>query len=82
MAISFDPNGLLVATGSMDCTAKLWDVEIGKIHSTLKQHDGELVSLHFSSEGDLILTGSFDKTAVIWDARIGEPVHILKGHKK
>ena len=42
---------------------------MGKIHSTLKGHDGELVSLHFNSDGDLILTGSFDKTAIIWDAR-------------
>jgi dynein assembly factor with WDR repeat domains 1 len=53
---------------------------MGKIHSTLKGHDGELVSLHFNTDGDLILTGSFDKTAMIWDARVGEPVHILKGH--
>ena len=71
MAISFDPNGVLVGTGSMDKTAKLWDVEMGKIHSTLKGHEGELVSLHFNSDGDMILTGSFDKTAIIWDARIG-----------
>ena len=40
VAISFDPNGLMVATGSMDCSAKLWDVEMGKIHSTLKGHEG------------------------------------------
>jgi dynein assembly factor with WDR repeat domains 1 len=55
----------------MDCTAKLWDVEMGKVHSTLKGHEGELVSLHFNADGDMILTGSFDKTAIIWDARIG-----------
>ena len=64
----------------MDCTAKLWDVEMGKVHSTLKGHEGELVSLHFNADGDMILTGSFDKTAIIWDARIGEPVHRLEGH--
>jgi WD40 repeat protein len=40
VAISFDPNGILLATGSMDCTAKLWDVEMGKIHSTLNKHKG------------------------------------------
>ena len=75
-----DPHGVLVGTGSMDCTAKLWDVEMGKVHSTLKGHEGELVSLHFNADGDMILTGSFDKTAIIWDARIGEPVHRLEGH--
>lgn len=55
---------------------------MGKIHSTLKGHEGELVSLHFNSDGDLILTGSFDKSAIIWDARIGDPVHQLIGHEK
>lgn len=29
-----------MGTGSMDCTAKLWDVEMGKVHSTLKGHEG------------------------------------------
>ena len=27
VCLGFDPHGLLVATGSMDHTAKLWDVE-------------------------------------------------------
>ncbi len=40
VAISFDPHGVTVGTGSMDCTAKLWDVEMGKVHSTLKGHEG------------------------------------------
>lgn len=30
VCLGFDPHGLLVATGSMDHTAKLWDVEHGK----------------------------------------------------
>jgi dynein assembly factor with WDR repeat domains 1 len=55
---------------------------MGKIHSTLKGHDGELVSLHFNADGDMILTGSFDRTAIVWDARLGDPVHILRGHEK
>ena len=55
---------------------------MGKIHSTLKGHEAELVSLHFNSDGDMILTGSFDKTARIWDARIGEEVFVLEGHEK
>lgn len=29
VCLSFDPHGLLVATGSMDHSAKLWDVETG-----------------------------------------------------
>ena len=54
----------------MDNTAKLWDVETGKAVVTLKVlffhfqgHEGEIISLNFSSEGDRLITGSFDKTA-------------------
>jgi len=47
----------------MDNTAKLWDVETGKAVVTLKGHEGEIISLNFSSEGDRLITGSFDKTA-------------------
>ena len=28
-----------------------------------KGHQGEIISLNFSSEGDRLITGSFDKTA-------------------
>jgi dynein assembly factor with WDR repeat domains 1 len=49
----------------MDNTARLWDIETGKVHSIFKGHTAELISLHFNSDGDKILTGSFDKTAIV-----------------
>lgn len=71
VCLSFDPNGILVATGSMDNTAKLWDVETGEEIFSLNGHTAEIVSLHFNSDGDKILTGSFDNTAKIWDLSTG-----------
>lgn len=49
----------------MDNTARLWDIETGKVHSIFKGHEAELISLHFNSDGDKLLTGSFDKTAIV-----------------
>lgn len=63
--MAFDPHKGLCATGSMDQTAKLWDLETGKEHSTLRGHEGEIVSLNFNADGDKILTGSFDGTAIV-----------------
>jgi len=70
----------MIATGSMDETAKVWDIETGKELYTLKGHEGELISLNFNADGDKILTGSFDMTAKIWDTRTGECIHTLEGH--
>lgn len=61
----------MLATGSMDQTAKIWDLETGKEVATLKGHTGEIVSLNFSAEGDRLITGSFDFTARIWDTNTG-----------
>ena len=63
--MGFDPHKNFLATGSMDQTCKLWDLETGKEHSTLKGHEGEIVSLNFNNDGDKILTGSFDGTAIV-----------------
>ena len=43
----------------------------------LEGHDGEIISLNFSSDGDKIITGSFDKTARVWDVRNGELIITL-----
>ena len=37
----------------------------------LAGHQGEIISLSFTTEGDRVLTGSFDGTAKIWDLRSG-----------
>ena len=42
----------MIATGSIDNTAKIWDVEYGKEKVTLKGHNGEIVSVNFNAEGD------------------------------
>lgn len=64
VCLSFDPIGISLATGSMDHTTKLWDIETGKILHNFKKHTGEIVSLDFSQNNTLI-TGSFDKTAKV-----------------
>ena len=61
----FDPSGSKAATGSMDFTARIFDVETGKELYTLSEHSAEIVSINFSSDGNKILTGSFDHTAKV-----------------
>ena len=67
--------------GSMDSTAKLWDVTRGVEVASLAGHTAEIVSLNFNTAGDRIITGSFDHTTKVWDTATGRCLHTLAGHR-
>ncbi|KAG7265976.1 hypothetical protein CRUP_022681 [Coryphaenoides rupestris] len=71
VCLAFDPQGVLVATGSMDTTARLWDVEGGEEVATLTGHTAEVITVSFNTAGDLLLTGSFDHTVSLWEVASG-----------
>ncbi len=77
---SFDPDSLMVATGSMDHTVKLWDIETGRELFNLAEHKAEIVTLNFNYDGDKLITASFDNTAKIWDVWSGKCLFTLEGH--
>ena len=70
-AVSFAPDGSLLATASVDGTARIWDPLSGAHVRTLSGHDSWVYGVAFSPRGDLIATGSWDDTARIWDAATG-----------
>lgn len=65
VCLSFDPYSIYMATGSMDYTSILWNLETKQKMWTIEGHTGEVISLSFNTEGDKILTGSFDMTAKV-----------------
>jgi WD40 repeat protein/serine/threonine protein kinase len=68
------PDGRLVATGSWDHSAKIWDASTGHaIRKLLNGHAGYINSVEFSPDGKELLTASDDGTARIWDVATGQP---------
>ncbi|NXS48712.1 DAW1 factor, partial [Balaeniceps rex] len=77
VCLSFNLQSTLVATGSMDTTAKLWDIEKGEEIVTLSGHSAEIIALSFNTTGDRIITGSFDHTVAVWDIGTGREQNVL-----
>jgi WD40 repeat protein/serine/threonine protein kinase len=68
---AFSPDGRLVVTACADGTARLWEVDTGRLRATL-QHEKKVGYAAFSPDGARVVTASADHTARLWDAATGQ----------
>lgn len=61
----FSPDTKQIVTASGDRTAKVWDVETGRLLASI-EHQELVRSAEFSPNGNQIATASFDTTAKVW----------------
>ncbi|KAH0791140.1 Transcriptional repressor tup11-related protein [Histomonas meleagridis] len=85
-SIVFIPNSNRIATGSLDCTIKIWEVqqEEGKfeleLYKLIKGHDDFVLSLAVDNKGEWLLSGSKDMTARLIDLSNCQMIYGIKGH--
>ncbi len=66
-AVTFSPNGRIVAAGDDEGTIRLWDAASGQaLGALLTGHTGTVNSLAFSSDGALLASGGADHTIRLW----------------
>ncbi|KAI1431570.1 soluble quino protein glucose/sorbosone dehydrogenase [Xylaria sp. CBS 124048] len=83
LTAQFSPKtGSVLATGSGDCTARIWNTENGTPKHTL-QHSGWVLVCSFDPSGTYLATGGMDKMVRIFDPdtgkQLGKP---FTGHDK
>jgi hypothetical protein len=62
-SVAFAPDGLRLATGGKDATARIWDAVSGQEQFCLRGHRSEVTAVVFAPGGQWLVTGSSDGTA-------------------
>ena len=78
-SVAFSPNGEYALSGSDDMTARLWDVESGKLLRTFEGHSGLVIAVAFSPDGQYVLSGSSDMTVQLWKVEDGKLGYVFEG---
>lgn len=82
-AIALSPDKEFIASGSKDCTVKLWSAATGKYLYTLRGYDDRIVSLDFSPKDQIIATASKDnkvKIRSLKELESGKTIKTIKLH--
>jgi len=66
-ALSFSPDGAVLATAGDDAKVKLWNTVTGFCFVTFANHTAPVTACHWSGTGNVLLTASMDGTVRAYD---------------
>ncbi|KAF3315864.1 hypothetical protein TWF173_003061 [Orbilia oligospora] len=79
ISLAFSANGGLLASGSCDCTIRIWDVATGALLHIFRGHkDAVRDVIFYTVDGDeFVASASDDKTVKVWSVATGVLVQTL-----
>lgn len=69
------------AIGSEDGLLELWNMQAGKLISTLRGHTDQITALAFTADDTILASSSKDRSIRLWNTRTGARLQNLTRHK-
>jgi WD40 repeat protein len=79
-AITFSPDGGIIASASADQTIRLWNAMTNQSIKVLYGHTNPVTGVAFSPDGKILATSSFDRTIKLWDIATGHIIDSFSAH--
>ncbi|MGK7885557.1 MAG: protein kinase [Crocosphaera sp.] len=79
--VTFNKDGSLLVSGSLDETFIIWDIKTARKRHELPDPMGSITAVAFSEDNQFIATGSHTGIVRIWGAISGQECRCLEGHK-
>ncbi|CAD8161713.1 unnamed protein product [Paramecium pentaurelia] len=79
-SVCFSPDGNTLASGSVDQSIRLWDVQTGQQKAKLDGHNQSVNSVCFSPDGNELASCSNDYSIILWDAKTRKKRVKIFGH--
>ncbi len=77
VSVASAPDGVTLASGSLDAKVTLWNLETGLEISTMLGHNAAVTTLSFTRDGRTLASTSEDLTLRLWDVGSGMPKQIV-----
>lgn len=80
-ALALKPDGVILASGSLEGQVSFWNIREGKLLSNFYPHQEAITGLAFTPDGKKLITSSYDSTIKVWDLETGRLIYTLIGHR-
>jgi WD40 repeat protein len=81
-SLNWTADGSVLASGSADCTIRLWERFSGRELACLHGHEGAVTALTWTADGLVLASASEDRTVRLWERHSGYELACLRGHEK
>lgn len=75
-SIAFSSDSKLLASGGIDSSVRLWDVNSGKQTALLQGHEKSVVCVGFTPDGATLLSASYDGSVRRWDVKTAKQIEV------